>query len=112
MLTLRLKKIDPVKWATISGLLYAVLSLIVIVPMFLFMSVIGASSGFGEAGMGILGGGVMMLFMPIIYGIVGFIFGLIAALIFNFVLKKTNGLDMEFEKIGLSIDQIGTDRDN
>lgn len=105
--TLKLKRIDPVKWGVIVGLVYALLSLIIIVPMFLIMSVAGATSGFDEAGLGMLGGGVIMLFAPILYGVLGFIFGLIGALILNFVLKKTKGLDMDFEKAGLDISQIG-----
>ena len=102
-ITLKLKKIDPVKWATITAAVYAIISLVIIVPMFLFMSVLGASTGLEEAGLGILGGGLMIIFLPIIYGVLGFIFGLIGAYIFNFVLSKTDGLDMDFEKMGTEV---------
>ncbi len=102
--TLKLKKIDPIKWATIAGLLYAAISLVIVVPFILFFSAIGLSE-FDEfsSGFGLLGGGIMILFLPILYGLIGFVFGLIGALIFNFILKKTGGLDMDFEKTGLDI---------
>ncbi len=112
MLTLKLKKIDPVKWATAIGLMYALLTSIIVVPVFLFALLAGSSSGFGDSGFGILGGGIAMLFVPVLYGVIGFIIGLIGTFLFNFILKKINGVDIEFEKVGLSIDQIGTDSGN
>ena len=105
-ITLKLKRLDPIKWATIMAAVYAILSLIIMIPMFLFMSVLGASEGLEEAGLGILGGGVMMLFLPVIYGVLGFIFGLIGAYIFNFVLGKTDGLEMDFEKMGTEVVEL------
>ena len=102
---LTLKKIDPIKWATIAAILYAVIALIVVVPMFLIFSTLGAASAFEDAGVGFgfFGGGLALLFIPIIYGVLGFIFGLIGALVLNFVLKKVNGLDMDFETAGLEV---------
>ena len=85
-ITLTLKKIDALKWGMIAGALYALLSLIIIVPMFLFISLIGAAADFENAGLGILGTGVFMLFMPILYGVIGFIIGWIGAMLFNFIL--------------------------
>ncbi len=110
ILKLKLKRIDPVKWGVIVGALYALLSLIIVVPMFFIFSIAGAANGFGDSGadsIGLFGGGIAMLFMPILYGILGFIFGLIGALLLNFILKKTKGLEMDFEKAGLEIDEMG-----
>jgi hypothetical protein len=41
----------------------------------------------------------MVLIIPIIYGIIGFITGLIAAIIFNAVSGYIGGLEMEIEEI-------------
>ncbi len=97
MTKLTLKRIDPMKWAIVSALLYAVMSLIIMIPMFLIMSAIGSLTELEETGFAMMGSGIAMLFVPILYGIIGFIFGLLFAVIFNFVLSKTNGLDMEFD---------------
>ncbi len=104
---LNLKRVDPVKYGIITGLLMALMSLIVIIPMFLFMSVAGASGMSNGNGLAMFGGGIAMLFVPILYGIIGFIFGLIGTALMNFILSKTNGLDMEFDSDDMEISQIG-----
>lgn len=106
-ITLKLKRIDAVKWGTIVGAIYAILSLIIIIPIWLIGSLAGGASDL-NSGLGIFfGGGIMMLFMPILYAIFGFVFGWIGASILNFVLKKTGGLDMDFENSGMDISLIG-----
>jgi hypothetical protein len=112
---LKLKRVDPVKYGLIIGLLSAIMSLIVLIPMFLFMSALGASArGYGGSGIGAaMFGGALGIFMaPILYFIFGFIFGLIGTAIMNFILGKTNGLDIEFESNDLEISQIGKDKVN
>jgi len=111
---LKLKKIDPVKAAVINGLLLALLSLLVVVPMMLFISASGVSrGGMNPYNAGVIfGGGITMVFiLPIIYGILGFILGLIGTALFNFILSKTNGLNIEFDSDSLEIDQIGKKED-
>ncbi len=108
-LRLKLKRIDPVKYAVITALLMVLISLIVFVPVMLIASVFGvaglasditgASALFGE-------GAVMLLFAPILCGIFGFIIGVISTMLLNFILKKTGGLDIDFEKSGLDVSQI------
>ena len=108
-LKLNLKKVDPVKYGVITGLLMALLTFVIFLIMFLFTSLIGVSMADDAFGAGaILGGGVVMIVVgPIIYFIFGFVFGLIGAFLLNVILKRTNGLTMEFEKIGLDIQEIG-----
>ena len=104
---LTLKRIDPVKAGIIYGALTALLSLIVVLPLMLVFSAAGLS---GEPGMGAMfGGGIMMLFIPVIYGIVGFVAGLIGTALLNFILSKTKGLDVEFDGADMEISQIGED---
>ena len=111
ILSLKLKRIDPVKWGIIVGLLYAILSLVVMIPMFGIMSLTGGALANNAGGLGFLfGSGIAVIFIaPIIYGVLGFIFGVIGAAILNFILKRTKGLDMDFEKVGLDISNIGNE---
>lgn len=110
-LKLKLKKIDPVKYAIITGITLALLSFIMMAIMLLFTSLIGFGSGADAYGLGaMLGGGIFMIILaPIFYFVFGFIFGWIGTSILNFILKKTGGLDIEFEKAGINISEIGTE---
>ena len=93
-MTLRLMRIDPVKYATIAAIATAV----------------GASQDFGP-GAAIIGGGLFVIILaPIFYGIMVFIVTLITTAIINFILKKTGGLDIDFEKAGLGIQEIGSNQ--
>lgn len=104
---LKLKRVDPVKYALISALLTVLLMLVIFVPFMLILSSIGASQDLG-VGSAILGGGVvMMIFVPLFYGVIVFIVTLIMTALLNFILKKTGGLDIDFEKAGLDISKIG-----
>ena len=105
-LKLRLKRIDPVKYAIITAVLTALLSLIILVPFTLFFSAIGAAASDLGGGAAIFGGGIfMVIFVPIVYGVIGFIVGLISTMLLNFVLRKTGGLDIDFEKVGMDLNQ-------
>ncbi len=106
---LNLKRIDPVKAGIIQGAILALISLVIVIPTLLIFSVVGLS-GSGN-GFSAFGGGIAMLFIPIIYGIVGFVAGLVSTALLNFVLSKTNGLDVEFDGKDMEISQIGEDSD-
>ncbi|MCI2228501.1 hypothetical protein MC378_04930 [Polaribacter sp. MSW13] len=108
-LKLKLKKVDAVKYGIITGATMALLSFIMLSIAFLFTSLIGLGSDAGALG-AIFGGGIIMIILaPILYFIIGFIVGWIGAIIVNFILKKTDGLNLEFENTGLDINQIGNE---
>ena len=103
-LKLRLKKVDPVKYAMVTTLVYLSILVIVYAPFILLFSLIGGASDLGAGAM-VLGGGIFgIIMMLIIGGIMVFIITIIAALILNFILKKTGGIDIDFEKIGFDFD--------
>ncbi|CAL2107690.1 conserved hypothetical protein [Tenacibaculum sp. 190524A02b] len=109
-LKLTLKKIDPVKYAIIIGIVMALMSFIMLGFVTLFGGLLGAMGATNDLGpiASIVGGGIFALILfPIIYFIFGFIFGLIGTMLLNFILKKTGGLDIEFEKKGIDISKIG-----
>ncbi|ARV09851.1 hypothetical protein BTO05_09425 [Winogradskyella sp. PC-19] len=111
ILKLKLKRIDPVKYALIASILTVLIMLIVFVPMMLLFSAIGLGAASSEYGSGagvfgaLLGSGVFIILVPIFYGVLVFIITLISSSLLNFILKKTGGLDIDFEKAGLDISQ-------
>lgn len=110
ILKLKLKRVDPVKYAIIATLTYLAIMLIIFVPFFLIASAVGATQDLG-GGLAILGGGIFaIIFGLIFYGAIIFVVTLLAAFILNFILKKVGGLPIDFEKSGLDISQIGQDR--
>lgn len=87
---LKLRKINVLKLAFFFALLYALLSVLILVPITLIGSLI---TGEGAVGLGIL------ILFPIMYGIGGFIGGLIMGGFYNLTSKWIGGLEFEFEKI-------------
>ncbi len=57
-------------------------------------------SAFSSTGLGMLGaifGVGAIIILPIIYGIIGFVLGLITALLYNFIASRVGGLEVETE---------------
>ena len=97
-----LKRIGPLSLAKISGILYAILGL---VAGFFFaaMAFIGAAIGSNFDGgrgafPGILIGVVAIFAAPILYGLMGFLTGLVTAAIYNLLAGMIGGVEMEFEE--------------
>ena len=57
---------------------------------------IGAGGQNINPGQAAMGAGLMVLLVPVIYGIVGFIAGAFYAFIYNLIAGMTGGLEMEF----------------
>lgn len=97
----RLKKIEPFQLGKIFGALYA-LSSLVMLPFILLFSIL---AGFAQQSAGVappmplmLGMGAGFLIMaPIMYGIMGFISGIIGACLYNLVAKWVGGIEVEVE---------------
>jgi hypothetical protein len=97
----RLKRIAPLKTGIVLGVLYALLSLIM-VPFFMLAG-FGAMTAASRAGGPPLPFaflfGIGALFLPVVYGVMGFIFGVISAAIYNLVAKWTGGIEVTVEDI-------------
>ena len=94
-----LKRIGPMSCAKISGLLYALLGLIAGVFLSFFSLLLGSvASEYSGGGMftGLFGIGAI-IFLPIFYGLLGFVMGGISAWIYNLVAGWVGGLEMEFD---------------
>ncbi len=94
----RLKRIAPLQTGIVLGLLYALLSLIV-VPFFMLAG-LGAAAGRGGAALPFAFlFGIGALCLPILYGVLGFIFGVIAAAVYNLVAGWTGGIEITLEDV-------------
>ena len=95
----RLTHVNPVKLGTTLAVIYGIMSLIVIIPLFLIMSAVSAvGAKNGAQAMPVIFSGVFMIFLPIIYAVVGFIGGFLADLIYNLVAKWTGGVEFTTEE--------------
>ena len=88
----KVKRIGVLSLAKILGILYAIFGLV-----FGILFTIFGSAGFG-VGMGPTFGSVSIIIFPILYGIMGFIGGLITAFFYNLVAGKVGGLEVELTK--------------
>ena len=98
MARMTLRRIDPISAGKITGVTYAVLGLI-IGGIFSIVSMFGlAVSGNNDAGIAgaIMGMGAVII-VPILYGGLGFVGTLIAALIYNLMAKWVGGVVIDLE---------------
>jgi hypothetical protein len=103
---LRIRKLGVLSVAKMYALMMLVISLIISIPYGLFIMVFGAAMmGTGErAGLAAGGGSIVigLLFMiglPIFYGLIGFVFGAIGALVYNIFAGIVGGVEIEVESI-------------
>jgi len=96
--SVRLRKIHPVSCGKIFAALYA-LGTLLFVPFIIFGIMLGISTG-QISGDKAFSPPVMMLFciaLPFAYGLAGFVFGVIAASLYNLVARFLGGLEVEIE---------------
>jgi hypothetical protein len=94
------KKIDVLSAGKISGLLYAGVGLIMggFVSLFSLMgAAIGAANQDSSALIGALFGVGAFFILPIFYGVLGLIGGLVGAGLYNLIASVTGGLRVEVE---------------
>ena len=84
----RITNISPLQFGIVMGILYGIISLI-IVP-FLFIGML-----FGHGGLG----AVFVIFLPIVYAVMGFILGVITAFVYNLVAQWTGGIELTFSDV-------------
>ncbi len=79
----RITHISPLQQGIVCGVLYGLISLIA-VPFIILAAL------FGHGGLSI----IFAIFIPVIYAIVGFIGGIIVALVYNLVATWTGGVEL------------------
>lgn len=96
----RLKRLAPLQTGIVLAVLYALMSLIA-VPIFMIGGAAAAAAA-QQSGADVPFGflfGIGALFLPVLYGVFGFIFGVIGAAIYNLVAKWTGGFELTFEDL-------------
>lgn len=92
----RIKRFAPLQLGLMLAALYGIVGLI-FAPFFLLFSTLGLKAS-GQAPTGLMAAGVGIIFiLPIIYAVVGFIGGLIGALIYNLIARWIGGIEVEVE---------------
>lgn len=95
----KIEKIGVASAAKIYGLTLGALGFVIGIFYALFLSAFSGllgdeMSSFGGGAIGI----IMVIVFPIMYGIMGFIFGALGAVVYNFVASKTGGLEIQLSK--------------
>ena len=96
-----IKRISPMSCAKVSGLLYAVIGLLIGACFTLFLTTLGSLIPQDEQQMGgfvgmLFGAGAIVI-LPIFYGVLGFIGGAILAVVYNFIAGWTGGIEIEVQ---------------
>ncbi len=103
MAKMTIKRIGVFSLAKLQGVILAVLGLVIGIPLGLIMMIFGAAlmtqGGEAAAGGGVgLGLGLFyMIMLPVMYGVMGFVFGAITALVYNVASGFIGGLEFEME---------------
>lgn len=103
----RIKSINPVQLAAVSAVLYAFIALIGALFFAFFASLIPYGA-FGMHGLG-MGTGLglfMIVLWPIVYGVLGFIGGLITALLYNLIAMWTGGIELTFTGAAMPVGTV------
>lgn len=90
----RIRRMDVMQMAKTLGALYFLLGFIIGVPVLFFMSSV-ANTRSGITGFGSGFGIGMIIAMPVIYGVIGFIGGALMAAVYNLVARWTGGIGID-----------------
>jgi hypothetical protein len=101
-MTRRIKRIAPLQAGKMLAVVYGCMGLIFL-PFFAIAGMLGAFAQHAQlerAAPAALIGGVMVgmgIFFPIIYGVMGFILGVVSAALYNLVARWIGGFEVEVE---------------
>ena len=95
---IQIKRVGVFSVGKVFGLLYALMGLI-FGAIFSCVSLFGAAAAMseigGEGAFGLLFGIGGIIFLPLMYGIMGFIMGLIMAVLYNLIAKFAGGIEVQ-----------------
>ena len=96
----RLKRVKVMSVAKIFAVLYFAIGLIFVPFMLLILAAAPSQSGL-PAGVGV----GFAIFMPFVYGIMGFIGGAIAAALYNLAARWAGGIEFDLEGMTAAVQQ-------
>jgi hypothetical protein len=88
------KSVGVMSVAKIMGLIYGCMGLI-FMPLFLLVGLVGSMAGQQKTPFAGVIGIFFAVFMPVLYGLVGFITGAIGALLYNLFANWVGGFELE-----------------
>jgi hypothetical protein len=88
----QIRSVGILQAGVICALLMAITIFLILLMVMALIGTIGGLIGDTEVLRGLAGGGITLVIAPIIYGIFGFFYGIIAALIYNLAAKIGGGL--------------------
>ena len=92
------KRIGPLSFAKVSGMIYGFMGLIFGAFISLFSLVGGALAPGKDAGMaGMIFGAAAIVVLPLFYGILGFVFSLIGAALYNLIAGWVGGVELDVQ---------------
>jgi hypothetical protein len=92
----QVKRIGVLQTAKITAVMYFLISLVFLIPFGLIMMIAGSAQG-GPGIAEAFFGGIFLIFMPIVYAVMGFVFVAIGCLFYNLVAKYVGGIEIELE---------------
>ncbi len=92
-----IKKLDVIQTGRVIGLIYFFISLVLFLPFILIFSLSSIEMEDFLSGIGI--GGMALLIIPVIYGVLGFLGGMVIALVYNLISHWIGGLVVEVEEV-------------
>lgn len=102
----RLSHVAPLQLGIVFALLYGLISLVLVLPMGFFFAgrtMIAGTQAIHNTPlatptlMGGIFGGVMMILFPLFQAAMGFVSGVIAAVVYNFVARWTGGIEFTLQ---------------
>jgi hypothetical protein len=93
-----IKSIGVLSVAKIVGAMYGAMGLL-LMPFFLLMGVVGPwlPNQNGRNPFGLMFGLVLGLFAPVVYGVMGFVFGALGAFVYNLMAKWIGGIEVQVQ---------------
>ena len=91
---MKIHEINPIGWANVSAIVTTLLTFIMLLLVMLFGGILASLLEFAIPVGDMTGGGATLVIVPIIYGLVTWVFALIGSLIINLALKWIGGLEI------------------
>jgi hypothetical protein len=88
----QIRSVGILQAGIVMALLMSITALLTLLVFMSFSSIIGGMAGGTDVSGLFAIGGIMLVIVPIVYGIIGFIYGIFAALIYNLAAKMCGGL--------------------
>lgn len=92
------RRIEVMSLARVMGIIHAFIGLVAALPAGCAISMMGTLGGevpglFGGVGL------FLVLLYPVLFGVMGFISGLLVAFVYNFVADRWGGIELEVDHI-------------